>query len=83
MDEEKPMDLRDKLAIEILNGILSHSKNENNGIISDIVFYVNYDCVGPEADRLKEVHTQKVERVVRACYKVADIMRKVRLSAFE
>ena len=83
MDDEKPMDLRDKLAIEIFNGVLSHSQKDTSYLIPDIIYYINYDGYGPEADRLQDAATERIENMVRACYKVADIMRKVRLSAFE
>lgn len=81
-DEEKPLDLRDKLALEILNGLLSHSKNDVGSLIRDIVYHLNYDGEGPAAVVTREQAAERIEEVVRSCYKVADIMRRVRLTAF-
>lgn len=81
IDDEKPLELRDKLAIEIFNGILAHSKNDTGSLIIDIVHHINYD--EPDSDRIEKNAARRIERVVQACYKVADIMRKVRLSAFK
>jgi hypothetical protein len=85
MDDERPFDLRDKLAIEILNGVLSHSKSDTGNIISNVVHYISYDSEsdGQDKRRIEEVAAKQIERTIRACYKVADIMRRVRLSAFE
>jgi hypothetical protein len=84
MDDEK-LDLRDKFAIEIFNGLLSHSKEGTGSLASDIYYYINYtndnDLVYQNKHRSDA--TGKVEKAVRACYKVADIFRKVRLSSFE
>ena len=73
MDDEKPFDLRDRLAIEVLNGILSNSQNQR--LIPDMLHYI--------ADGKYEEANERVEKVIRACYRVADMIRKVRLSAFE
>jgi hypothetical protein len=77
MDDEKPFELRDRIALEILNGIIGNS-SKNNIAIQNLLFYINHPdrqvCDGSEKD---------FEQLIRSCYKVADIMRKVRLSTFE
>ena len=87
MDDERPFDLRDRIAIEVLNGIIANSK-DNNETTKDLLFYITYDCDtvgddGKEAKRQKEYAAKRFERLIRGCYRVADIMRKVRLSTFE
>lgn len=84
---EKPLDLRDKIALEVLNGIIANSK-DNNDTTKDLLFYLTYDLdtvVGDdrEAKKQKEYAAKRFERLIRGCYRVADIMRKVRLSTFE
>lgn len=83
-DEEKPLDLRDKLAMEILNGLISHSKGDAGDLIPDIAHYVNYTCEDKDAqNKIRHGAAKRLERVIRACYQAADIIRKVRLSSFE
>jgi len=77
MDDEKPIDIRDRIALEILNGIISHSHGE----IYEVKTF--FDCINhPDKDNQKYAATH-FEKLVRACYKAADIVRKVRLSSFE
>lgn len=76
MEDDKPIDLRDKLAIEILNAILSSDKGQDHA--DDIIQYINN-----ENDKWHDGAVERMEKIIRNCYKVADIMRKVRLSTFE
>lgn len=86
MDDEKPFDLRDRIAIEVLNGLVSNANaRDGNDTYRDILYYLTYshsyeDSSAREQQRCAE---QRFERIIRNCYKVADIMRKVRLSTFE
>jgi hypothetical protein len=83
MDDEKPFDLRDRLAIEILNGLLANSSKENS-LAGEVITYLTYDDSSQKTvEAVEAKYTKKVEKVVRNCYKVADIVRRVRLSAFE
>jgi len=77
MDDEKPIDLRDRIALEILNGIISHSHRE---VYEARTFFdfINH----PDENNQRHAATH-FEKLVRACYKAADIVRKVRLSSFE
>lgn len=93
MDDEKPFDLRDKLAIEILNGLLASGRDQTSTLVADLVHYVIPEPTRGDDPHSKAVRRQdaedaeyaakRLERIVRACYKTADIIRKVRLSAFE
>jgi hypothetical protein len=74
-DDEKPLDLRDKLAVEILNGLLASGGVEQSGQLIH-KYYSGKD----EVDR--ERATILAERLIRTAYMMADIMRKVRLTAF-
>jgi CRISPR/Cas system-associated endonuclease Cas3-HD len=85
MKDEKPLDLRDKIAIEVLNGVISNSK-ENNDSISDLLYYMTYAINRPgdlSAQKTQEEAQKKFEKIIRNCYKIADIMRKVRLQVFD
>jgi hypothetical protein len=75
MDDEKPFDLRDKIALEVLNGILSNSKNEKARVF--LYELSNLD------DGRKKYAEEEVRLLIRNCYKVAEIVRKVRLTTFE
>lgn len=66
-DSDDEMSLRDKLAIEILNTFLVADQGKQFSIDKDESKWVS----------------QKAERLVRSAYKFADIVRKVRMSAFE
>jgi hypothetical protein len=73
-DEEKPIDLRDKIAIEIFNGLMSSGKfnvDDVTGLLRD------------EGTAVRIYAQERTEQAVRGCYKIADIFRKVRLSSFE
>ena len=75
-DDEKPLDLRDKIAIEILGGMLANEKTSS--MISEICSYHS----SKNLDDRNHAH-KRAENVVRAAYVMADIVRKVRLTAFE
>lgn len=85
MDDEKPFDLRDRIALEILNGIISNPVDINRSTISDLIHYITYtnDCDDMSAKKQQEYAAKSFEKLIRGCYKVADIVRKVRLSTFE
>lgn len=83
-DEEKPLDLRDKLALEILNGLLAndptyYSTNMGNvlGVGANIHHY-HKSSFEPD----KEKARLQAEELIRTAYMMADVMRKVRLTAF-
>lgn len=77
-DSDDEMSLRDKLAIEILNTFLVADQGKQFSIVQE--FIKNFDS--EDKDESKWV-SQKAERLVRSAYKFADIVRKVRMSAFE
>jgi len=82
MDDEKPFDLRDKLAIEILQALITYHKPTTSSFTgSDTAHY--FLCCFDNKDSNADSCTRSMERLIRAAYKAADIMRKVRLSAFE
>ena len=77
MDDEKPLELRDRIALELLNGLISNG-NSNNDTLSELQHYICHEDKG-----VRKTTEKKFEHWIRSCYKVADIMRKVRLSTFE
>jgi len=78
MDDED-IRLRDKFAIEILGSLINAS---NSNLISDFIFNMDpaYKNDHPMDNKAAIQH---LELSVRAAYKIADIMRKVRLTSFE
>lgn len=85
MDDEKPLDLRDKMALEILNGLLAGDTNAGRGSSGTTYkglsveirkFYLSSD---PENKERAKVYA---EDLVRTAYMMADVMRKVRLDPF-
>ena len=51
--------------------------NSNNSTLPELLYYI-----GHEDRAVRETTTKKFEHWIRSCYKVADIMRKVRLESF-
>jgi hypothetical protein len=83
MDNEKPIDLRDKIALEVLNAIISNSR-DGNSTTQDILYYIEYDSSEDQENKIQRSYAEKrFTKIVRSCYRVADIVRKVRLSPFE
>ena len=74
MDDED-IRLRDKFAIEILQSLLASNLS---GVANFVTFHNSTD--NPDT---RKVNFEKMEHTVRAAYKIADIMRKVRLTSFE
>ena len=77
MDDNKEDDirLRDKFAIEILQAYIGR---EGNHTISAFINNFDHDNTGVKDDTFKHM-----ERHIIAAYKIADIIRKVRLIVFE
>lgn len=75
MSNEEDLSLRDKIAMQILQFILSGKEDSTGWTVKD---YVNlFD------DKDGEKCIKAMERKIRAAYKFADMMRKVRLTTFE
>lgn len=95
MDDDDKLTLRDKLAIEILNGALANGRDQTSTIMADVVYYLvpDYQSDGsdPKHDQAVKIRDEqsakaaehRMERLIRSCYKMADIMRKVRLTPFQ
>lgn len=75
--DDKPLELRDQLAINILNGILSREKD--GGDVSNIMEYILLE----KDHKMRHYGVNSAEKMVRISYAIADVMRKVRLTAFE
>lgn len=73
MDDEH-LQLRDKLAIEILNGLLA---SEKEGASKGFITMMN-----SQYDTWRDEGVRKVEELIRSAYKIADLMRKIRLESF-
>ena len=93
-DEEKPMDLRDKFAIEIINAMIAgdpswQKSNESTGYGSaygasqhtGLSEYLTSYFTDDES-KWKDSAIAKMEKIARTAYKMADIIRKIRLESF-
>ncbi len=79
-EENDKLTLRDKLAVEVLNGMLANEKVATNKTVDFISYGLNYEEWNAPNRRLAE---QQMTQLIRAAYKIADIIRKVRLTTFE
>lgn len=91
-DPEEKFTLRDKLAIEILKlsynpdkesifteytkNVTIDKKDKNNNVIHTAAYL-------DELDGILAYQEEAIIRKLRGAYKIADLMRKVRLGAFE
>lgn len=80
-DQDDTLTLRDKFACAMLETILADGSNSN--FISDFVEVFDYSDPIGDQDSLKRSTYRRMERKIRAAYKIADMMRKVRLLAFD
>ena len=76
MNDNKPLELRDQLALSILSGLLS---SDNPNLEMNIIIGKFNSKV---SDR-KEMADIKTRELIELAYYLADQMRKVRLSSFE
>ena len=76
MDDEKPLELRDQLAIQILQAMLCNEDSKD---------FINhyFQHWNNESNNWKDSMAERAENRIRAAYKLADMMRKVRMAAFE
>jgi hypothetical protein len=83
--EEDSLTLRDKFAIEMLKIMFTAptAKNASMQDFNNTMSYVNID--GKHIDEHEDFKyiERSLAKSMRAAYKIADIMRKVRMSAFE
>lgn len=92
-DEEKPLDLRDKIALDIINSLIVGNPSFHRTKESSSYTYTNDDHIGTAQSLIngfssthkpsKNDAVEKMENIARTAYKMADIIRKVRLSSFE
>ena len=86
MDEEKPFDLRDRIALEVMQILIksyneNKLKNDNQGLYS--YYIAGWDSRPQQVKQDLETNDEYMERIARISYRVSDIMRKIRLNAFE
>ena len=70
--------LRDKFAIEILHAFISREGNSTANLVAEFIKGQTYNDM-----YLQQAGDERMESLIRAAYKVADLMRKIRLTAFE
>ncbi len=74
-DDEK-ITLRDKIALSLLDGYLNGNGPSNNDeALKDAI-------LNPNKNENNKAFFAKVENRVRAAYKMADLIRKIRLEIF-
>jgi hypothetical protein len=89
MEDEKPLDLRDKLALEIINALIlgdpsyhkvkdpssPYTVEDHIGTAKKLVNNYNHNAYKGDA-------IEQMEKIARTAYKMADVMRKIRLEVF-
>lgn len=72
-EDKKEFSIRDQIAFAIMSQLMQRLQADN------IMSYINY---GKHGD-LIEFDEKRFDRLIRMSYKLADIVRKHRLAAFE
>jgi hypothetical protein len=81
-EDNDDLALRDKFAIEIFRTIIA--QDVHNQYSNPLTEFVNlFDTKDPTEVGSRQYNEKKMERRIRAAYKLADMMRKVRLSTFD
>lgn len=79
-DQEDKLTLRDKFAIEVLQALIARSPEEQyDDRFKNFIEYWNWKG-GVDMPKLVD---EQMRTLVRAAYRIADIMREIRLIAFE
>jgi len=68
-DDDK-LTFADRIVLELLNGMISNDKH-----------FIHYEIGAMSGTQ--GANSDGMEEIIRTCYKIADLVRKVRLSAFE
>jgi hypothetical protein len=76
-DKDKPLELRDQLALSILNGMMS----SGTGYIKWLIEHSSYNI--SEHPNYQDSFEKHSAHLIRLAYYLADQMRKIRLTAFE
>lgn len=79
-DEEEKLTLRDRFALEMFKIIAQDKVNTASSMHDFVNFFESKD-----KDRItfQKDNEKRIERSMRAAYKLADLMRKARLGVFE
>jgi len=77
-DDDEDLTLRDKFAIALLQGMMA-----NNDFTNPTIDFINTHDAQDEDDPIKDSSTRIIRRRIRAAYKMADMMRKIRLDVFD
>jgi len=86
MNEDNSFDLRDRLALEVMQVLIKsynekQLKNDHHGLYS---YYINsWDTRKEQIKQDLEINDERMVRIAQISYRIADIMRKARLTAFE
>jgi hypothetical protein len=84
MNDEKPMELRDQLALSILNGLIA---SNNSAISEKLKWSAHFNNPKPNFDSkgnsYKTIANNYSKELMEFAYYLADQMRKVRLTSFE
>lgn len=79
-DQEDKLTLRDKFAIEVLQALIARSPEKQYD--DRLKFFIENWDFKKQAGIVKLADDQ-MRTLVRAAYRIADIMREIRLTAFE
>ena len=79
-DQEDKLTLRDKFAIEILQALITRSPEKQYDDRLKL-FIDNWNFKG--GHDVPKLVDEQMRTLIRAAYRIADIMREIRLTAFE
>ncbi len=79
-DEDNKLSLRDKCAIEILQALIM--RTTGTSFDDRVKFFIDHWNFKSQPD-IMQLADDQMRALIRAAYRIADIMREVRLTAFE
>ena len=74
LDDEK-LSLRDKIVLSLLSGYLNENGNKGDSNVREALLF-------PDENDENKFTIRRVENRIRAAYKMADLIRKIRLESF-
>ena len=80
-DSDETLSIRDKIALEVLHALIARIPSKESPYSDPLKFFLEYwDAKDHEQNKYAN---ERMEHMVRTAYRIADIVRRVRLSAFE
>lgn len=80
-DQEEKFSLRDKFAIEILQALINRLPAKDFDLIKS--FTEHWHLTDTKNADIAKYYCERMDHLIRTAYKIADLMRENRLSAFK